>query len=226
MLDKYGDSILWGTRADNRAQYLREIEELRASLQVHKSKFESAVTGVTSEAPVQRSEIEKIVHRIEGKLDSIENQQKESRKAFESLRLEALSHYSVAEKEFITRLLEELDLDQLTKVLDLLKRIDEVDINRLEETVASLQDSLHDICEQGVLNVPGEDRTDLTEALADTSLDIAHKAKITIPIIPFLFKYEGEIKTKSGLDITKLWELLTHKLGYGKKPPSNELPSS
>jgi len=47
-----------------------------------------------------------------------------------------------------------------------------------------------------------------SEVVDDSKLDVGHKLKVSIPIIPLILSYEGEIDLKSGLNLKKGW----HKL--------------
>jgi len=47
-----------------------------------------------------------------------------------------------------------------------------------------------------------------SEVVNDPKLDVGHKLKVTIPIIPLMLSYEGEIDLKSGLNLKKAWQKL------------------
>lgn len=48
--------------------------------------------------------------------------------------------------------------------------------------------------------------------IADPTLDSNHKLKYSIPIIPLILSYEGEIELKSGLNLKKAWQGLKARL--------------
>ena len=50
----------------------------------------------------------------------------------------------------------------------------------------------------------------------DPKLDSNHKLKYSIPIIPLILSYEGEIELKSGLNLKKAWQSLKARI-HGKK---------
>jgi hypothetical protein len=52
--------------------------------------------------------------------------------------------------------------------------------------------------------------------LNDPKLDSNHKLKYSIPIIPLILSYEGEVELKGGLDLKKSWQGLKSWL-QGKK---------
>ena len=43
-------------------------------------------------------------------------------------------------------------------------------------------------------------------------MDAKHKLKVTIPIVPVLLSYEGEIELSSRLNLQELWQQLTGAL--------------
>ena len=46
----------------------------------------------------------------------------------------------------------------------------------------------------------------------DPKIDSNHKLKYSIPIIPLILSYEGEVELKSGLNLKKVWQSLKAKL--------------
>jgi hypothetical protein len=48
--------------------------------------------------------------------------------------------------------------------------------------------------------------------IADPKLDSNHKLKYSIPIIPLILSYEGEVELKSGLNLKKAWQSLKVRL--------------
>ncbi len=55
-----------------------------------------------------------------------------------------------------------------------------------------------------------------SKIIADPKLNLNHKLKYTIPIIPLILSYEGEIEFKSGLNLRNAWQSLKAKLYGGK----------
>jgi hypothetical protein len=48
--------------------------------------------------------------------------------------------------------------------------------------------------------------------IADPKLNSNHKLKYSIPIIPLILSYEGEVELKSGLNLKKVWQNLKARL--------------
>jgi hypothetical protein len=55
----------------------------------------------------------------------------------------------------------------------------------------------------------------LAEAAGDPGLDVKHKLKVAIPIVPLLLAYEGELALGSGLNLRKAWAALQDWAGRG-----------
>ena len=52
----------------------------------------------------------------------------------------------------------------------------------------------------------------VSEIIDDPKLDSNHKLKYSIPIIPLILSYEGEVELKSGLNLKKAWQSLKARL--------------
>ena len=52
----------------------------------------------------------------------------------------------------------------------------------------------------------------IAEVIKDPELDAKHKLKVTLPIVPMLLEYEGEVELGSGFNLKSVWEQLVAKL--------------
>jgi len=52
----------------------------------------------------------------------------------------------------------------------------------------------------------------LSEMVDDPKLDVSHKLKVSIPIIPLILTYETEVGLKSGLNLKAAWQRLKAKV--------------
>jgi hypothetical protein len=48
----------------------------------------------------------------------------------------------------------------------------------------------------------------LSAVVDDPKLDVSHKLKVSIPIIPLILSYETEVELKSGLNLKAAWQRL------------------
>jgi hypothetical protein len=110
--------------------------------------------------------------------------------------------------------IERLDQDQLATVEAVLNAVEaeRVPIGEMEETLVAVQHTLSEIQQQGVAlpdsTLTSEEFERLSEVVDAPKLDAKHKLKVTVPIIPYLLSYEGEIELKSGLNLEAAWKRL------------------
>lgn len=85
----------------------------------------------------------------------------------------------------------------------------------LQDTLNAVQQTLSEIR----LNKAGQYSPQLasevekvSEIVDDPKLDSNHKLKYSIPIIPLILSYEGEVELKSGLNFKKAWQGLKARL--------------
>ncbi len=57
----------------------------------------------------------------------------------------------------------------------------------------------------------------IAKVIKDPELDAKHKLKVTLPIVPMLVKYEGELELGSGFNIRSAWDQLVAKLQLQSK---------
>ena len=51
------------------------------------------------------------------------------------------------------------------------------------------------------------------EVVDDPKIDVKHRLKVAVPIIPAILKYEGIIALESGVNLEKAWKWLKKKMG-------------
>ena len=89
-----------------------------------------------------------------------------------------------------------------------------IELNRLAETeMKQLLDGTHQTF-AWVKKHGGDlpNRREVENALSDTSLDVKHKVKLAIPIIPMVLDYEVEIELGSGFNLGEVWYSLKKRL--------------
>lgn len=104
-----------------------------------------------------------------------------------------------------------LDQNQLATVLSIQDEIGahSVPENELQETLNALQQALLEIRQTRLndLQLVSEAKS-LSEVVDDPKLDVTHKLKVSIPIIPLILSYETEVGLKSGLNLKGAWQRL------------------
>ena len=102
-------------------------------------------------------------------------------------------------------LLNQLDATQLALTQ---KLQDALDTNQVSEP--QIQQMLA-VLEERIPSLPPSQAA-IAEVIKDPELDAKHKLKVTLPIVPMLVEYEGELELGSGFNIKSAWEQLVAKL--------------
>jgi hypothetical protein len=124
-----------------------------------------------------------------------------------------LARFDVSEQAIITAIVQRLDQNQLETLQSILDEIEthRVPENELQETLNTLQQALLEIRqeERGLYDSQlVSEAKSLSEVVDDPKIDVNHKLKISVPIIPLILSYETEVELKSGLNLKAAWQSL------------------
>ena len=155
---------------------------------------------------------------IDTKLDALLVGQTAIREDLSGLHQVVLARFDASEQTIIAAVIERLDQGQLATVQAVLDTIEAelVPIGELEETLVAVQHMLSEIQQKEVAlpysALTSEEVEHLSEVVDAPKLDAKHKLKVTVPIIPFLLSYEGEVELKSGLNLEAAWRRLVGRV--------------
>jgi hypothetical protein len=175
-------------------------------------------SGAVAEQPtLTEDEGGKKPEQIDTKLDALLAGQTAIREDLSGLRQAVLARFDTSEQTVIATVVQRLDQGQLATVQAVLDAIEAelVPIDELEETLVAVQHTLSEIQQQGAA-LPDSTLVSEVERLSEVAdapkLDAKHKLKVTVPIIPYLLSYEGEVELKSGLNLEATWNRLVAKV--------------
>lgn len=69
------------------------------------------------------------------------------------------------------------------------------------------------VLESRIPSLPASSQAEIAEIIKSPELDTRHKITVTLPIVPFLINYEGELELGTGFNIKSAWEFVIKKLG-------------
>jgi hypothetical protein len=69
------------------------------------------------------------------------------------------------------------------------------------------------VLESRIPSLPANSQAEIAEIIKSPELDTRHKITVTLPIIPFLINYEGELELGTGFNIKSAREFVIKKLG-------------
>jgi len=211
LLKEYEDELRYEGEPRHKEKYLREIKRQRESLTSYQQEYEELQKQVTGEPPAEMVDTADLLRQMDAKLDDVLRDLNDLRKTL-------LARFDLSEQAIITAIVLRLNQTQLATVQSILEVIEanRVPQNELQETLNAVQQALLEIRqkESGLYDSQLVSETkSLSEVVDDPKLDVNHKLKVSIPIIPLILSYETEVELKSGLTLKKAWEGLKARMG-------------
>ena len=217
LLEDYEDELRYETDPRRLARYRREIERQRESLSRFQQEYDDLQKQVIGEPPAEMQETEDQLRQMNDKLDDLLGGQKVMQDDLKDFRKILLARFDANEQAIISTIVQRLDQSQLATVQSILAGIETHSLleSELQETLNAVQQSLSEIKQNktGMYDsqVVSESKN-LSEMVDDPKLDVSHKLKVSVPIIPLILTYETEVGLKSGLNLKAAWEGLTARL--------------
>ena len=184
-------------------KYKKEIKRQQESIDNYKQEYtelEQQLTGIsTPQIQVvgnQLQIIENQLQQIDAKLNIVLINQ-------DSL----LLRYQVSEQAILRVFIEQLNQTQLAFTENMLNAVaaNQVSESEMLEMLAVL--------ESRIPSLPANSQAEIAEIIKSPELDTRHKITVTLPIVPFLINYEGELELGTGFNIKSAWEFVIKKLG-------------
>ena len=118
-----------------------------------------------------------------------------------------LIRYQASEQAILRVFIEQLNQTQLAFTENMLNAVaaNQVSESEMLEMLAVL--------ESRIPSLPSSSQAEIAEIIKSPELDTRHKITVTLPIVPFLINYEGELELGTGFNIKSAWEFVIKKLG-------------
>ncbi|MEI6370004.1 MAG: hypothetical protein WCO49_09880 [Nostocales cyanobacterium ELA608] len=118
-----------------------------------------------------------------------------------------LIRYEASEQAILRVFIEQLNQTQLAFTENMLNAVaaNQVSESEMLEMLAVL--------ESRIPSLPANSQAEIAEIIKSPELDARHKITVTLPIVPFLINYEGELELGTGFNIKSAWEFIIKKLG-------------
>jgi hypothetical protein len=211
LLKAYEDELRYETDPRRLARYRREIERQRESMIRYQQEYDELQKQVTGVPSAEMVDTANLLRQMDAKLDDVLKNQKVMQDDLKDLRKTLLARFDVSEQVIISAIVQQLDQNQLATVQSILDEIEthSVPENELQETLSALQKALLEIRQTGLNDLQlVSGAKSLSEVVDDPKLDVTHKLKVSIPIIPLILSFETEVELKSGLNLKTAWQRL------------------
>ncbi|NAT10665.1 hypothetical protein C4E22_03835 [ANME-1 cluster archaeon AG-394-G06] len=213
LLKAYEDELRYETDPRRLAGYRREIERQRESLSSYQQEYDELQKQVTGVPSAEMEDTANLLRQMDAKLDDVLKNQKVMQDDLKDLRKTLLARFDASEQVIISAIVQRLDLNQLEIVQSIVNEIEihSVPENELQETLNTIQQALLEIRQTEIGLYDSQLMTvakSLSNVVEDPKLDVNHKLKVSIPIIPLILTYETEVGLKSGLNLKAAWQRL------------------
>jgi exonuclease VII large subunit len=206
LLNDYEVELLDEFDPGTKSKYRRRIENLKQQ----RDNYEKELVAIQDQLSNEQSgeQVSIIVSQLQ-EIDSKLNWLASSQVALHQI---VLAHFTTEEKiliEPVTRQLEEAQIIEVKSVLEAIES-NQVTEEETDFIVAQLQQVLSSLKERNFALPSGNES--IVEALNYPTLDTKHALKVSIPIIPFILSYEGELGLGAGVKIREAWDRWKNRL--------------
>lgn len=197
-----------GDETDPRIQrkYRRDIKRQQKSVAGYRQEYNELQQELTGQPSARMQEMGNQLQQMDAKLNILLSSQVAIYENLDKMRQDLLLRYDATEQATIKAVAQQLDQNQLVLTQNLL---DALEANQVSEQ--QMQQMLA-VLEERVPALPSSQAA-VAEIIKAPELDAKHKLKVTLPLVPFLVDYEGELELGTGFNIKLAWEQLLTKLG-------------
>lgn len=206
-IKEYDDELIDENDPDLQSKYGRRIAKLKKAIESYSQEYKDLQAQAidASVAPVQTASRELL--QIGEELAAVRNSV-DVLLVNQKVLLNSFTQHEQALIKTVTEKLNESDRRTVQQT------VAAIELNRLTEGEMRL---FLEQARSAIATVPqtapiSPQRNQIEEILDDVSLDVKHKLKITVPIIPLLLNYEAEVGLGSADSLGGVWNSLKSKL--------------
>jgi len=215
LLHDYEEALRYEDDPRRLAKYRKEIERQRKAVQSYQREYDDLKAQEKGQPSARMDEVAAQLKEMTARLDQLQTGQQTIRQDIRNLNQAVLGRFDASEQKILTSVVEQLDQTQLAMVQGVLDAIETDRISEADqqEALASVTQILTEIKEKKDVDPKlASQAADISRVLDDPKLETSHKLKISLPVIPLILRYEGEIGLKGGLNLKSAWQSLKNKM--------------
>jgi hypothetical protein len=199
LLKEYEDTLRYEDDPRRKAKYKKEIEQLRESANRYQKEYDELRVHITGESNVQMQDVAIQLQHMNTRLNRLSAGQKAIYENINHLRQGLLARYSTGEQNIIAAITEQLDQSQMVMISTVSDAIEtnQVPEREMQLILQGIQQYITKLQQNGIALPPNQ--AALAEVIKTPGLDLKHRLKVGIPIIPFILDYEGELELGTGI---------------------------
>lgn len=209
---EYEDTLRYEDDPRRMARSQREIKRLEKSAKDYQQELDELQKQLIEDLTLQSGNVDLQLQQMDAKLTILMNGQVAIYEDLDRLRQLLLSRYEIGEREIINAITKQLNQSQVVTiraVLDVIEadQVPEVEMRHILEGTQQILTALQ---QRGTALLPHQKA--LAEVINAPGLDTKHRLKVSLPIIPFLLDYEGELELGAGINLRAAWQQLMLRL--------------
>jgi hypothetical protein len=211
LLKKYEDAERYEDDPRRIAKYQREIVRLQESAERYQQEYDALRVQITGEPTPQMQDVAIQLQQINNRLNRLSAGQKAIYENISHLRQGLLNRYEAREQHLIAVITERLDQTQISTISSVLEALEADKVSEFEtqQLLEGTQQMLTVLNQRNIV-LPGQQ--EVAEVINAPGLDTKHRLKVSLPIIPFLLDYEGELELGTGVNLQAAWQQLRLRL--------------
>jgi len=199
LLNEYEAELLDEDDPGRKSKYRRRVESLKQQKAGYEEEFTDLRAQLTNEYPLQTQTISSQLQEIDNKIELLLDSQA-------SLSQTLMLHFSPKEQELLLPFTEKLDEPDLINIQAFLEAVEtnQASEEEVQLILSETQTILKKVQEQNLTLPAGKEA--VSEIINYPTIDAKHALKVSIPIIPFILAYEGELGLGTGINLKETWQ--------------------
>lgn len=206
LLKEFEEALIFEDDPRRLGKYKRDIQRQKESIANYTKEYKDLEKQLaeTSEPQMQvvKNQLQLIESQIESQIDQIDAKLKIVIVNQDSL----LNRYDAAEQSILKVIIEQLNHTQQVLIE---KMLDAIETNQIPE---SEMRQMLALLEERIPSLPPSSQPALAEIIKSPQLDAKHKLVVSMPIVPGLINYEGELELGSDFNIKSVWNHIINRL--------------
>lgn len=205
LLNEYEEELLDEEDPGKKSKYRRRVESLKQQRAGYEEEFVELQAQLVNEQPFQVQLISNQLKAIDNKIELLLDSQVTLSQAL-------LLHFSPDEQTLILPLAQQLSELEQIEMQAFLESVETNQASR-EEVQLILNETrqlLKEVRQQNFALPAGTEA--VAEIINSPTIDAKHALKVSIPIIPFILAYEGELGLGTGIKLREAWQQWKSKL--------------
>ena len=208
LLNEYEEELLDEDDPAKKSKNRRRVENLKQQKVEYEEEFAQLQAQLVNEQPLQVQVISNQLQEIGNKIESLLDSQV-------TLSQTLLFHFSPNEQALLLPLAQQLDETEFIEMQAFLEAVDsdQASEEEVQLMLSETRQLLKEVKERNLALPTGNEA--VVEMINAPTIDAKHALKISLPIIPFILTYEGELGLGTGIKLKETWQ--RWKLKFYKK---------